>query len=281
MVDRGRSGTRAGAGSGASPARPRASRRTWPRAVRIEDAHCMASAPRVDASERRVGRHSRAAARDARPRRALGAHGQRNRDRSPAAGAGPARGRLDGSQRAAPGHDSRRDDSAGEPPLQIARGQGWQRPMIRVLVIDDHGLVRQGIRQFLADTPDIIVGADASNAADGLARARREQWGAVLLDLTLPDSHGLDVLKELRREQPDVPILVLSMHPEDQFALRAIRAGASGYLTKNSAPEELVTAIRAVVSGRHYLSPWLAERLAREATGHPFNAAHEQLSDRE
>ncbi len=153
--------------------------------------------------------------------------------------------------------------------------------MIRVLVIDDHGVVRQGLRQILAETADIIVGADASTASEGLTCARAEQWDAILLDLVLPDSHGLDVLKQLRTEQTHVPILVLSMHPEDQFALRAIRAGASGYLTKNGAVDELATAIRTVVAGRHYLSPWLADRLAREATGDPTKAAHEQLSDRE
>jgi two-component system invasion response regulator UvrY len=153
--------------------------------------------------------------------------------------------------------------------------------MIRVLVIDDHAVVRQGLRQILAETTDIIVGADASSASQGLTRARAEQWDVILLDLNLPDGHGLDVLKQLRSESTHVPILVLSMHPEDQFALRAIRAGASGYLTKNGAVDELATAIRMVVAGQHYLSPWLADRLAREATGDPSKAAHEQLSDRE
>jgi len=153
--------------------------------------------------------------------------------------------------------------------------------MIRVLVIDDHGVVRQGLRQILAETADIIIGADASTASEALVCARAERWDAILLDLGLPDSHGLDVLKQLRREQPDVPILVLSMHPEDQFALRAIRAGASGYLTKTGAVDALATAIRTVVSGQHYLSSWLADRLAREATGDPTKAPHEQLSDRE
>jgi two-component system, NarL family, invasion response regulator UvrY len=153
--------------------------------------------------------------------------------------------------------------------------------MITLLVVDDHAVVRQGIRQILAETTDIVVGADAVNGTDALARARAGTWDAILLDLALPDSHGLDVLKQIRAEQAQVPILVLSMHPEDQFALRAIRAGASGYLTKNSAAEELVSAIRTVVNGRHYLSPWLADRLAREATGDPSKAAHEQLSDRE
>src|SRR6267378_6682451 len=153
--------------------------------------------------------------------------------------------------------------------------------MITLLVVDDHAVVRQGIRQILAETTDIVVGADAVNGVEALARARDGSWDAIVLDLALPDNHGLDVLKQLRAEQARVPILVLSMHPEDQFALRAIRAGASGYLTKNSAADDLVTAIRTVVDGRHYVSPWLAERLAREATRDPSKAAHEHLSDRE
>jgi two-component system, NarL family, invasion response regulator UvrY len=97
----------------------------------------------------------------------------------------------------------------------------------------------------------------------------------------MPGSDGLEVLKQLRREHPVLPILILSMHPEEQFALRAIRAGASGYLNKDSAPDELVTAIRRVVQGSHYLSPWLSERLAREIASGITAAPHEQLSDRE
>lgn len=153
--------------------------------------------------------------------------------------------------------------------------------MIKVLVIDDHGVVRQGIKQILSQTSDISVGGDASTGAEGIAQAESGGWDAILLDLALPDNHGLDVLKELRRSDLKVPILVLSMHPEDQFALRAIRAGASGYLTKNGAVDELASAIRTVVSGRHYLSPWLADRLAREASGDPSKPPHELLSDRE
>ena len=154
--------------------------------------------------------------------------------------------------------------------------------MIRLLIIDDHSVVRQGIRQILADIADIVVGAEATNAADGLERARAEQWDAVILDLNLPGTHGMDLLKQLRKEQETIPILVLSMHTEDQFALRAIRAGASGYLTKNSAPDDFVNAVRTVVSGRHYVTAWLADRLAREVTGDDASkAAHEQLSDRE
>jgi len=152
--------------------------------------------------------------------------------------------------------------------------------MIKLLIVDDHPIVHQGIRQILADTSDIAVGDDAVNGVEAIAKGRAGMCDVIVLDLSMPGSDGLDTLKQLRLERPGLPILVLSMHPEDQFALRAIRAGASGYLTKDSAPEQLVTAIRRVVAGAHYVSPWLAERLAREvATG--AKAPHEQLSDRE
>lgn len=153
--------------------------------------------------------------------------------------------------------------------------------MIKLLIVDDHPVVRQGIRQILAEARDIVVADEAVNGAAAIAKSQRDDWDAILLDLSMPGSDGLEVLKQLRREHPFLPILVLSMHPEDQFALRAIRAGASGYLTKDSAPDELVNAIRRVVEGGHYLSPWLSERLAREIANGATASPHEQLSDRE
>ena len=153
--------------------------------------------------------------------------------------------------------------------------------MIKLLIVDDHPVVRHGLKQILAVAPDIVVGDEATNGAEALSKCDAQQWDAVLLDLSMPGSHGLEVLKELRREHPFLPILVLSMHPEDQFAIRAIRAGASGYLTKDSAPDQLVTAIQRVVKGGRYLSPWLADRLAREVASGAPASAHEQLSDRE
>jgi len=153
--------------------------------------------------------------------------------------------------------------------------------MIKLLVVDDHPVVRQGIRQMLAETNDIVVGNEAVNGTEALDRVRSDEWDVILLDLSMPGSDGLELVKQFRAERPRTPILILSMHPEDQFAMRAIRAGASGYLTKNSAPTELVTAIRRVAGGAHYLSPWLAERLAREISGEPTKPLHEQLSDRE
>ena len=153
--------------------------------------------------------------------------------------------------------------------------------MIKILVVDDHPVVRQGIRQILAEASDIVVGDDAVNGSEALEKGRRDDWSAVLLDLSLAGADGLEILKQLRIERPNLPILVLSMHPEDQFAVRAIRAGASGYLTKDSAPQELVNAIRTVVDGDSYLSPWLAGRLAREVATNTGKSPHEQLSDRE
>jgi two-component system invasion response regulator UvrY len=153
--------------------------------------------------------------------------------------------------------------------------------MINLLIVDDHPVVRQGIRQILAEAPDIVVGDEAVSGAAAIEKCRHGEWDAILLDLSMPGSDGLEVLKQLRREHPLLPILVLSMHAEDQFALRAIRAGASGYLTKDSAPDALVTAIRRVVQGAHYLSPWLSERLAREIASGATASPHEQLSDRE
>jgi two-component system invasion response regulator UvrY len=153
--------------------------------------------------------------------------------------------------------------------------------VIKLLAVDDHPVVRQGIRQTLAETPDIVVASEAVNGHEALVKARGEDWSVILLDLSMPGSDGLELVKQLHTERPQIPILILSTHPEDQFALRAIRAGASGYLTKNSAPEELVNAIRLVDAGKHYVSPWLAERLAREITGEPTKPLHEQLSDRE
>lgn len=153
--------------------------------------------------------------------------------------------------------------------------------MIKLLIVDDHPVVRQGIRLILAEANDIVVGDEAVNGASAIAKCQQGEWDAILLDLSMPGSDGLEVLKQLRREHPFLPILVLSMHPEDQFALRAIRAGASGYLTKDSAPEELVNAVRRVVQGGHYLSPWLSERLAREIASGATTSPHEQLSDRE
>jgi two-component system invasion response regulator UvrY len=153
--------------------------------------------------------------------------------------------------------------------------------MINVLVADDHPVVRLGIRQIVAQSQDIAVVAEAASGPEVLGAIRRIPLDLVLLDLTMPGADGLDVLKELKREHPQVPVIILTMHSEDQFAIRALKAGAAGYLTKESAPDELVGAIRKVAAGGRYISPWLAEKLAAHLGLDSEKPAHEKLSDRE
>ena len=153
--------------------------------------------------------------------------------------------------------------------------------MIGVFIADDHPVVRQGIRQIVASTDDIKVVDEATTGHEALERLAASTCDLVLLDLSLPDIDGLDLLKQLRREHPRRPILILTMHSEDQFALRALKAGASGYLTKESAPGELVDAVRKVVAGGRYISQRLAETLAAHLGPDAEKPAHERLSDRE
>ena len=153
--------------------------------------------------------------------------------------------------------------------------------MIRALIADDHAVVRQGLKQILGDTPEMVVAGEATNGQEVLDKVRAETWDVVVLDISLPDRSGLDILKQLRSERPKLPVLVLSMHSEDQYAMRVLKAGASGYLTKDSAPDELVKAIRKVVSGGRYVSSLLAERLAFEIGTDSSRLPHETLSDRE
>jgi two-component system invasion response regulator UvrY len=153
--------------------------------------------------------------------------------------------------------------------------------MIRALIADDHAVVRQGLKQILGDTPEMLVAGEATTGQEVLDKVRAEPWDVVVLDISMPDRSGLDVLKQLRSERPKLPVLVLSMHSEDQYAMRVLKAGASGYLTKDSAPDELVKAIRKVVSGGRYVSSFLAEKLAFEIGTDSSRLPHETLSDRE
>ena len=153
--------------------------------------------------------------------------------------------------------------------------------MIRVLIVDDHPIVRRGLMQILAETPDLVAGGEAVNATEALTKLRAEEWDAVVLDISMPGRSGLEVLKDIKSENNHVPVLVLSIHPEDQFAVRVLKAGASGYLTKDSAPAELVKAIRKVNSGGKYVSPQLAEKLAFGLDGGSSQSLHDLLSDRE
>lgn len=152
---------------------------------------------------------------------------------------------------------------------------------IRVLIADDHAIVRQGLRQILSDTPDLTVAGEAENGVQAVNMVRTGEWDVVLMDVSMPDRNGIDALKLIKKEFPRLPVLILSMYPEEQYAIRALKAGAAGYLTKQSAPELLVTAIRQVASGKKYVSPSLAEELANAIGDDSECPAHEKLSDRE
>ena len=152
--------------------------------------------------------------------------------------------------------------------------------MIKVIIVDDHPVVRRGLKQIIEDEPDMEVAGEAKNAGECFSLVRKTDCTLVLLDITLPDKSGFDVLKQLQYELPRLPVLILSVHSEDQYAVRFIKAGASGYLMKEGAPEELVKAIRKVSAGGKYVSASLAEKLVShlDASDKP---PHENLSDRE
>lgn len=152
---------------------------------------------------------------------------------------------------------------------------------MRILITEDHAVVRQGLKLILADHFKKAVFGEARNATEALELVWKEKWDVVVLDITLPGRSGLEVLKEIKRSRPRLPVLILSMHPEDQFAVRLLKSGAAGYLTKESAGEELAGAIKKVVGGGRYISPSLAERMASYLTIDLQKAPHERLSDRE
>jgi two-component system, NarL family, invasion response regulator UvrY len=153
--------------------------------------------------------------------------------------------------------------------------------MMRILIADDHAVVREGVKRILDDMKGAIVVEEASNGQELLAKATTKTWDVVLLDISMPGRNGLEVLRQLKSIHATLPVLVFSMHPEDQYAVRAFKAGAAGYLTKDSIPEELVTAIRRVIGGRRYVSAALAEHLVLEVTHDPDMPPHARLSDRE
>lgn len=153
--------------------------------------------------------------------------------------------------------------------------------MTRVLIADDHAIVRKGLVQILAESHDPFTVDEADNGWEALAKADGGDYDLVLVDISMPGKGGLDVLKELKDLKPELPVLVLSVHPEDQYAVRALRAGASGYLTKGSAADELLTAIRKVLKGGRYVSVSLAERLASAVGSDVEKPLHASLSNRE
>lgn len=153
--------------------------------------------------------------------------------------------------------------------------------MLRVIVVDDHPVVREGLKRIISESNELSVAAEASDGEEALQTVRNHPCDVVLLDISLPKKSGLEVLKHIRSEQPRLPVLILSMHSEDEYAVRMLRAGASGYLTKESTSTSLISAIRKVVRGGRYVSPALAERLAFDLQTDADRPAYEALSDRE
>ncbi len=155
------------------------------------------------------------------------------------------------------------------------------RDKLKILIVDDHLLVRAGIRRILQDEPGIELVGEADTAAEGLKRVRGEDWDVVVMDLNMPGQSPLDVLGLIKLEKPELPVLILTMYPENQYALRALKEGASGYITKASAPDHLITAIRKVVEGDAYVSSGLAMQLATQLRSKAKETLYELLSDRE
>ena len=153
--------------------------------------------------------------------------------------------------------------------------------MLKILIADDHAVVRRGLKQILAEEFDEVVFGEAQNTREMLKHLQQENWNVVILDITLPDRSGLELLGELKLTHPNLPVLVLSMHPEDQYGIRVLKSGASGYMTKECAPDEIAMAIRKVLGGGKYVSPSLAERLAFNLEDNRKTPPHEGLSDRE
>ncbi|MDO8988899.1 MAG: response regulator transcription factor [Sideroxyarcus sp.] len=153
--------------------------------------------------------------------------------------------------------------------------------MIRVIIVDDHSIVRQGLRRILDEAHGFKVEGEAANGVEALKLMRKVKWDVALLDISMPEKNGIDTLKQILDVNKDAKVLILSMYPEEQYAVRLMKAGASGYLTKETAPEQLVEAIRRVMAGKKHISPSLAELLLQECGADSGKPPHEVLSDRE
>ncbi|MGA2625319.1 MAG: response regulator transcription factor [Bacteroidota bacterium] len=153
--------------------------------------------------------------------------------------------------------------------------------MIRILIVDDHVMFREGLKQILAKHRDMNIVGEVGNGTDALQSLRSDEYDVVVLDISMPGQSGWDILNEIKLEKPGLPVLILSMHPEDQYAIRMLKAGASGYISKESVPEELILAIRKVASGGKYVSPALAEKIAYALDSHADKLPHQLLSNRE
>jgi two-component system invasion response regulator UvrY len=154
--------------------------------------------------------------------------------------------------------------------------------MIKILVVDDHAVVRAGVQFFLADIPDMKITGEAATAQEAIRLIRSREWDIVLLDIAMPDKSGVEVLKQIKREKPDLPVLMLSMHPESRYAVQILRSGASGYVQKEALATELVNAIHTILRGHKYISPAVAELLTMDpAISDADKPLHELLSARE
>ncbi len=153
--------------------------------------------------------------------------------------------------------------------------------MLRILIADDHTILRDGLKQILRESKDMIVAGEAENGDETLAKIREQDWDVLVLDMSMPGKSGLELIKQIKQEKPKLPILILSMHKEEQYAVRTLRAGASGYLCKDSASSQLVQAIRKVASGNLFISTVVAENLARGLVSKQEEESHTMLSDRE
>jgi DNA-binding NarL/FixJ family response regulator len=162
-----------------------------------------------------------------------------------------------------------------------APARGATEKEIRILIVDDHVMIRQGLRQILADAFPKATFGEAPSANHAMELVAKQPWDVVLLDITMPGKSGLDVLKQMVEAQPNLAVLVLSMHPEDQYAVRVLKTGAAGYITKNTASEEVIGAVKKVLAGGKYVSAALAENLAMSLNAPAGKAPHEMLSDRE
>lgn len=152
---------------------------------------------------------------------------------------------------------------------------------MNILIVDDHAIVRQGLRQILMESDSTIFIREADCGSEAIRQVRGGEWNVVVLDISLPDRNGIDILKQIKKEYPRIPVLMLSMHEEGLYAIRALKAGASGYVTKQSAPAELMAAIHQVARGRKYLTSTLAEAMADSLGADYDRPPHETLSDRE
>jgi len=153
--------------------------------------------------------------------------------------------------------------------------------MIKILIVDDHAIVREGLKQIVAEENDMIVSGEAKDASELFKLVNNYHFDIVIIDISMPGRSGLDALKDLKKSKPNLPVLILSMFSEEQYGLRAIKAGAAGYMKKVSAPNELVSAIRNIVKGGKYINQSLAEKLAEEYGGKAKSQLHDRLSDRE